>query len=57
MTWIDYKKAYDVVLYSWIKEGEVDVKQGIFQDCLSPLVFVLALVPLSLILRIAKAVC
>ena len=57
MTWINYKKAYDMVLYSWIKEGKVDIKQGIFQDSLSPLVYVLALVPLSLILRIAKAVC
>ena len=36
--------------------GEVEIKQGIFQgDSLSPLVFVLALIPLSLILRKAKA--
>ena len=36
--------------------GEVEIKQGIFQgDSLSPLVFVLALIPLSLILRNAKA--
>ena len=36
--------------------GEVDIKQGIFQeDSLSPLVFVLTLIPLSLILRKAKA--
>ena len=36
--------------------GEVDIKQGIFQeDSLSPLVFVLSLIPLSLILRKAKA--
>ena len=36
--------------------GEVDIKQGIFQgDSLSPLVFVLALIPLSLILRKVKA--
>ena len=35
---------------------EVEIKQGIFQgDSLSPLVFVLALIPLSLILRKAKA--
>ena len=35
--------------------GEVDIKRGIFQgDSLSPLVFVLALIPLSLILRKAK---
>ena len=37
--------------------GEVEIKRGIFQgDSLSPLVFVLALIPLSLILRKAKAV-
>ena len=37
--------------------GEVDIKQGIFQgDSLSSLVFVLALIPLSFILRKAKAV-
>ena len=31
---------------------EVEIKQGIFQgDSLSPLVFVLALIPLSLILK------
>ena len=36
--------------------GEVEVKRGIFQgDSLSPLVFVLALIPLSLILRKGKA--
>ena len=35
--------------------GEVEIKQGIFQDSLSPLVFVLALIPLSLILRKANA--
>ena len=36
--------------------GEVEIKGGIFQgDSLSPLVFVLALIPLSLILRKAKA--
>ena len=35
---------------------ETDIKQGIFQgDSLSPLVFVLALIPLSLILRKTKA--
>ena len=37
--------------------GEVEIKRGIFQgDFLSPLLFVLALIPLSLILRKAKAV-
>ena len=36
--------------------GEVGIKQGFFQGySLSPLVFVLALIPLSLILRKAKA--
>ena len=36
--------------------GEVEIKQGTFQgDSLSPLVFVLTLVPLSLFLRKAKA--
>ena len=36
--------------------GEVEIKRGIFQgDSLSPLVFALALLPLSLILRKAKA--
>ena len=35
--------------------GEVEIKRGIFQgDSLSPLVFVLALIPLSLILRKSK---
>ena len=35
---------------------EVEIKRGIFQgDSLSPLVFVLALIPLSLILRKVKA--
>ena len=89
MALIDYKKAYDMVPHSWIKEcldlfgvaenirtllvnsmekwrvmlcegnselGEVDIKRGIFQgDSLSPLVFLLAMIPLSLILRKAKA--
>ena len=83
MTWIDYKKAYEMVRHSWIIEcldllgvaenikslllysmekwkvmlcsgnselGEVEIKQGIFQgDSLSLLVFVLALIPLSLV--------
>ena len=35
--------------------GEVEIKWGIFRDSLSPLVFVLALIPLSSILRKAKA--
>ena len=38
--------------------GEVENKQGVFQeDTLSSLVFVLALIPLSLILRRVKAAC
>ena len=81
MGWIDYKKAYDMALHSWIIEcldlfgvaenvksslvnsmekwkvilysgnselGKYKIKRGIFQgDLLSPLVFVLALIPLS----------
>ena len=36
--------------------GELEIKQGIFQgDSVSALVFVLALIPLSLILRKAKS--
>ena len=36
--------------------GEVDVKRGIFQgDSISPLLFVLGMVPLSLILRKVNA--
>ena len=36
--------------------GKIDTKRGIFQrDSFSPLVFVLALIPLSLILRKSKA--
>ena len=38
------------------KLGEVEIKRGIFQgNSISPLVFVVALIPLSLILRKAKA--
>ena len=38
------------------ESGEVEIKQGTFQgDSLSPSVFVLALIPLSLILRKTKA--
>ena len=90
MAWIDYKKAYDMVLHSWIIEcsdlfgvaeniksllvnsmekwkvimlssgnpevGEVEIKRGIFhRDSLSPLVFILAFFPSSLILRKARA--
>ena len=83
MTWIDYRKAFDMVPHSWLEEclnifeiagkklltksmknwrtelssggnvlGEVHIKRGIFQgDSLSPLLFVIAMIPLSLILR------
>ena len=85
MAWIDYKRVYDMVPHSGIKEclnlfgvaenikrlllnsmekwkvmmcsgiselGEVEIKRGVSQeDSFSPLVFVLALTPLSLILR------
>ena len=38
------------------KLGEVEIKRDIFQgDSLSPLMFVLTLIPLGLILRKAKA--
>ena len=38
--------------------GEVEIKRGIFQgDSLSPIVFVLSLIPLSLILRKAQKAC
>ena len=89
MAWIDYKRVYDMVPHSMIREcldlvgvaenikrllvnsmekwkvmlcseiselGEVEIKRGISQgDSFSPLVFVLVLIPLSLILRKAKA--
>lgn len=89
MAWIDYRKAYDFVPHSWIKEcmemfgiadnvrdflsrsmkywklslcsngvqlGDVKVNRGIFQgDSLSPLIFVLAMIPMSLLLRKVKA--
>ena len=85
MVWIYYRKAYDLLLHSWVNEcvemfgtaenlrtflqksmqqwmlslvangedlGEVNVKRGIFQgDSLSPLLFVLSMVSLSLILK------
>ena len=81
MSWIDYKKAYDMVPHSWLLEvveflgvarklkgllkssmehwktqlvgdmevlGTVDIKRGIFQgDSLSPLLFVMVMIPLS----------
>ena len=50
-------EKWKVMLCSGNSElGEVQIKQGIFQgDSLSPLVFVLALILLSLILRKVKA--
>ena len=85
MAWIDYRKAHDLVPYSWILEcldnigvneeirrfvsesmkswktelmygnnilGEVKIERGIFQgDSLSPLLFVIILIPLIHILR------
>ena len=88
MSWIDYKKAYDMVPHSWIQEcldifgisnnikqlltnsmrewrtmlvsgntiiGEVNINRGIFQgDTLSPLLFIMSLIPLTLILRKTK---
>ena len=55
---VDSIKKWKVMLCSGNSElGEVEIKRGIFQrDSLSPLVYVLALIPLSLILRKAKAV-
>ena len=81
MAWIDYKKAYDLVLHSWILKclemvraaknmitiitiltsggtdlGQVDIRRGIFQgDSLSPLLFVLIMLPLTLVLRKMRA--
>ena len=51
-------EKWKVMLCSGNSElGEVEIKEGISQgDFLSPLVFVLALIPLRLILRKAKAV-
>ena len=50
-------EKWKVILCSGDSElGEVEIKQGIFQeDSFSPLVFLLALIPLILILRKAKA--
>ena len=50
-------EKWKVMLCSTNSElGEIEIKRGIFQgDSLSSLVFVLALIPLSLILRKAKA--
>ena len=54
---VNSMEKWKVMLCSGNSElGEVEIKPGIFQgDSLSRLVFVLALIPLSLILRKAKA--
>ena len=54
---VNSMKKWKVMLCSGNSElGEVEIKHGNFQgDSLSPLVFVLALIPLSLILRKVKA--
>ena len=54
---VNSMEKWKVMLCSGNSElGEVEIKRSIFQgDSLSPLVFVLALIPLSLILRKAKA--
>ena len=54
---VNSMETWKVMLCSRSSElGEVEIKCGIFQeDSLSPLVFVLALIPLSLILRKMKA--
>ena len=85
MTWIDYKKAYDMVPQSWIINclkmyrishevihfiekttknwrveliaggkslAETKIQRGIFQgNALSPLLFIIAMMPLNHILR------
>ena len=54
---VNCMKMWKVILCSWNSElDEVETKRGIFQeDSLSPLVFILALIPWNLILRKAKA--
>ena len=54
---VNSMEKWKVILCSGNSElGEVEIKGGIFQgDSLFPLVFVLALIPVSLILRKAKA--
>ena len=54
---VNSMEKWKVMLCSGNSEvGVVEKKRGIFQgDSLSPLVFVLALIPLSLVLRKAKA--
>ena len=54
---VNSMEKWKLMQYSGNSElGKVEIKRGIFQgDSLSPLVFVLALIPLSLILRKPKA--
>ena len=54
---VNSMEKWKIMLCSGNSElGEVQIKQGIFQgDSLSPLRFVLALIPLSFILRKTKA--
>ena len=56
---VNSMEKWEVMLCSGNSElGEIEIKRGVFQgDSLSPLVFVLALILLSLILRKAKAAC
>ena len=55
---VNNMEKWKIMLCSGNSElSEVEIKRGIFQgDSLSPLVFVLVLIQLSLILRKAKAV-
>ena len=89
MAWIDYRKAYNMVPYSWEGEclemfgiavnvrrfllssmkkwkteltscgqqlGVANINRGIYQgESLSPLLFILCMVPLSLVLRRSRA--
>ena len=89
MSWVDYKKAYDMVPHSWIKDilsmtgvagniqnlvtnsmenwgtvltsngkdlGKVSIRRGIFQgDSFSPLLFVMAMIPLTVVLKKIEA--
>ena len=88
MTWIDYRKDYDMIPHSWILESlglvevsknivefirnskicntnltscweylaNVDIRRYIFQgDSLSPLIFVICMIPLTQILRKGKS--
>ena len=66
MVWIDFQKAYELLkrsMQSWRtvlfsgknKLGKVNIRWGIFQGySLSPLLFVVALIPVTIILRTLK---